>query len=107
MSDDVLSEVIRRTVEVAQPQRIILFGSRGRDAGCPDSDVDLLVVKATPHRRKLAMAIYRQLIGVGCAVDIVVVTPEDIKRHGHVPHLIIEPALREGKVVYDAGTPVA
>ena len=102
MSDDLLTEIIRRAVEVAQPEKIILFGSRARGGARPDSDVDLLVIKSTPHRRTLAMAIYRRLAGVGCPVDVIVVTPEDIARYGHVPHMVIEPALREGKVVYAA-----
>lgn len=97
-----LDEVIARIVEVANPEKIILFGSRARGTGRPDSDVDLLVVKSTPRRRSLAMAIYRKLVGVGCPVDVIVITPEDIERYGNVPHLIIEPALREGKVVYAA-----
>ena len=102
MDRELLDEIVRRVVEVAQPERIILFGSHAKGAAQSDSDVDLLVVKATAHRRKLAMAIYRRLVGVGCSVDVVVVTPEDIARYGKVPHLIIEPALREGKVVYAA-----
>ena len=102
MTDDLLAEIIRRAVEVAQPEKIILFGSRARGGARPDSDVDLLVIKSTPHRRTLAMAIYRRLAGVGCPVDVIVVTPEDIVRYGHVPHMVIEPALREGKVVYAA-----
>jgi hypothetical protein len=40
--------------------------------------------------------------GVGLAADVVVVTPEDIERFGDSPALIIEPAPREGKVVYAA-----
>jgi hypothetical protein len=43
-----------------------------------------------------------RLIGVGRAVDVVVVTPEDIERFGASPALFIEPALREGKVIYAA-----
>jgi predicted nucleotidyltransferase len=99
---ELLNAIISRIVEVAKPERIILFGSRSRGTGRPDSDVDLLVVKSTSSRRELAMKIYRQLVGVGCAVDVVVVTPEDVERYRNVPHLIIEPALREGKVVYAA-----
>ena len=97
-----MSEIIRRVVEVAQPEKIILFGSRAAGSARSDSDVDLLVVKSTSQRRKLAMEIYRKLLGVGCAVDVIVVTPEDIERYGKVPYLIIEPALREGKLVYAA-----
>ncbi|MGO8705822.1 MAG: nucleotidyltransferase domain-containing protein [Candidatus Brocadiia bacterium] len=99
---ELLNAIISLIVEGAKPERIILFGSRARGTGRPDSDVDLLVVKSTSSRRELAMKIYRRLVGVGCAVDVIVVTPEDVERYRKVPHLIIEPALREGKVVYAA-----
>jgi len=66
-----------------------------------DSDSDLLVVKSGIHRRRLAQAIYTKLIGVGCQIDIIVVTPEDIERYRNVIGLIIGPALKEGKVVYE------
>ncbi len=42
----VLDEVIRRVVEVAQPEKIILFGSAARGRMRPHSDLDLLVVRA-------------------------------------------------------------
>jgi len=102
LSEETLQEIIRRIVEVAQPEKIILFGSAARGKMGPHSDVDLLVVKSEAHHRKLAMEIYRNLPGVGCAVDVVVVTPEDIERYGNCPALVIEPAIREGRVVYAA-----
>ena len=96
-----LSEIIRRVVEVAQPEKIILFGSAVRGKMGPNSDLDLLVVKSDVHRRRLAQAIYRHLIGVGFPVDIVVVTPEDIEHYGNAIGLVLETALREGRVVYE------
>jgi len=100
LSEKTLREIVHRIVEVAQPDRIILFGSAARGKMGPNSDVDLLVVKSNVHRRKLAGEIYMSLIGIGQAVDVVVVTPEDIERYGNCPALVIEPALREGRVVY-------
>lgn len=100
MSEETLQEIIRRIVQVAQPEKIILFGSAAKGEIGPNSDVDLLVVKSGVHRRKLAMAIYQNMAGVGCAVDVIVVTPEDVERYGNCPALIIQPALREGRVVY-------
>lgn len=100
LSEETLQEIIRRIVAVAQPEKIILFGSAARDEMGPNSDVDLLVVKSGVHRRKLAGDIYVNLIGVGQAVDVVVVTPEDVERYRDCPALIVEPALRGGKVVY-------
>lgn len=97
-----LQEVLRRIVEVADPDRVILFGSAGRNEAGTSSDLDLLVVKSQPvHRRKLAQMIYANMFGIGCAVDVVVVTPEDIKRYRDSHPLVIKPALQEGKVVYE------
>lgn len=51
--DSVLSEIVRRLVIAYRPERIYLFGSRGRGQTGPDSDYDLLVVVAddAPMRR--------------------------------------------------------
>jgi predicted nucleotidyltransferase len=99
----VLDEIIRRVVQVASPDRIVLFGSAARGEMGPDSDVDLLVVKAgVPHRRRLTQAIYRAMDGVEVPVDLLVVTPEDIERYRDIVGAIIRPALREGREVYAA-----
>ena len=68
LDEETLQEIIRRIVEVAQPERIILFGSVVRGKMGPNSDVDLLVIVDDHlHRRRTAQAIYRHLIGVGFA----------------------------------------
>ena len=97
-----LDEIVRRVVEVAQPERVILFGSAARGEMGPHSDVDLLIVKKNAHRRSLGTLIRRSLYGVPASVDIVVVTPEDVERYKDANALIIKPALQEGKVVYEA-----
>ncbi len=101
ISPGVLSEIVNRIVKVADPEKIILFGSAARGNIGLESDVDLLVIKSGAHRRKLAQAIYLGLYGVGRAVDVVVATPEDLERYGHSIGLVLEPALREGKMVYE------
>jgi hypothetical protein len=69
----------------------------------PHGDVDLLVVKSGASRRQLALTIYRNLRGTPFPIDVIVVTPEETKRYGSCPALIIEePALREGRPVYAA-----
>jgi predicted nucleotidyltransferase len=97
----VLQEIIRRIVAVAQPERIILFGSAARGESGPDSDLDFLVIKASvDHRRRMAQQIHRTLLGIMVPVDIIVLTPEDIEAFGDQPGSIVAPALREGIVVY-------
>ena len=98
----ILDDIIRRIVEVARPQRIILFGSAARGDMNRHSDVDLLIVKDGAHRRRLATRVYESLYGVGAAVDVVVVTPADVERYKDSHALVIKPALQEGKVVYES-----
>ena len=49
---EILDEVIRRIVKVAQPEQVILFGSTARDETTPHSDIDLLVVKKPGSNRR-------------------------------------------------------
>ncbi len=95
-----LLELVSRIVAVAQPEQIILFGSAARGAVYEDSDLDILVIKSGANRRELAGRIYRQLLGFGRPVDIVVATPEDIERYRHSPALVLAPALKEGVLIY-------
>lgn len=97
-----LDEVVRRIVQAADPEKIILFGSAARKEVGPISDLDLLVIKTGVHRRRLAQKIYRNLYGVGVAVDVVVATPEDVERYRDTHALVIKPALQEGRIVYAA-----
>jgi predicted nucleotidyltransferase len=99
----VLDEVVQRIVRVAAPERIILFGSAARGDARGDSDLDLLVVtRDGQHRGQLTRQIYRSLIGVGVAVDVVVVTMNDIERYAESPALVIASALRDGRLLYVA-----
>ena len=102
LDQTMLDDVIQRVVEVAQPERIILFGSAARGRmGC-HSDVDLLIIKDGADPLRLMARIYRRLHGVGVAVDAIVATPQDVERFKDSHALVFKPALREGKVVYEA-----
>lgn len=101
LDPDVLDDIVRRVVEVAKPERIVLFGSAARDEMGPNSDVDLLVVVETSDEHALTGRIYRRLFGVEAAVDVVVVSPAQVERYRDVHALVIKPALQEGRVVYD------
>ncbi len=102
LNEEILQEIVRRIVEVAKPEKIILFGSSARGEMGPDSDLDLLIITACDHRRNTARKIRRRLIGIGVPIDIIVAKPEDIERYRDAIGLIYRPALREGKVLYAA-----
>ena len=46
--------------------------------------------------------IYGNLHGVGAAVDAIVAAPEDVERFKDCHALVFKPALREGRVIYEA-----
>ncbi len=101
INDEILNEIIRRIVATAHPRTIILFGSAGRGEMGPNSDLDILVVMPSGvHRRKTARSIYRNLIGVGFAADIVVVTEQDIELYHDNIGMVIKPAIEQGKLLY-------
>ena len=98
----VLAEVVGQVVAAARPEKIVLFGSAARGTMRPDSDIDLLVIKGGRFSHdRITQAIYRNLSGQA-AVDIVVATPEEVERYRDAHCLVICPALREGKTIYEA-----
>ena len=100
---ELLKEIVRRIVEVAKPDRIIMFGSRARGDARSDSDVDLLVVKSNVlSRREIADRIYVKLIGIPVPIDVVVVTPDDISKYAAAVGTIIPTVLKEGIEIYAA-----
>ena len=99
---DVLARIIRRVVEVAQPEKIILFGSAARGEMNRHSDIDLLVIKDKADSLDFMRRIRRNLYGVGAAVDVIVATPQAVERYKNSHALVIKPAIREGTVVYEA-----
>jgi uncharacterized protein len=101
----ILADIVQRVVEAAAPEKIVLFGSAARGTMGSDSDLDLLVIKGGKFNFwRLLTAIYRKLRGKEAAVDVVLVTAEDVLRYRDTHCLVICPALREGKVVYEALT---
>ena len=102
LDQTMLDDVIQRVVEVAQPERIILFGSAAQGRMGRNSDLDLLIIKDGSDPISLMTRIYRRLHGVGVAVDAIVASPEDVERYKDAHALVYKPALREGRVVYEA-----
>jgi uncharacterized protein len=99
---ELLDEVVRRVVDVARPERIIMFGSAARNTMTGDSDIDLLVVKGGSRKRALAAEIMSALRGLHQAFDIIVASPDDVERYGDSPGLVFREALRNGRTLYVA-----
>jgi len=101
--DKILDELVRRIVDAVFPRRIVLFGSAARGDMGPDSDLDILVVMPDgTHRRRTAQNLYRALLGLGFATDILVVTESDVRKYREEVSLVLCRALRDGKEMYRA-----
>jgi predicted nucleotidyltransferase len=95
--------VLKIRTAAKNPCRIVLFGSAARGELGPHSDLDIMVIMPTGvHRRRCAQEIYRSLADLGFAVDVVVVTEEDVRQFGDHPAMVIGSALREGRDLYVA-----
>jgi predicted nucleotidyltransferase len=100
--ETVVATMVDRIVEGFDPERIVLFGSVARGEVHRYSDVDLLVVMPDgTDRHEAAVAMHRAVSGMLTAKDIVVTTPDEIARRGHVNGSVLREALREGIVVHD------
>ena len=101
---DIPMRVIRRFArEVAerfQPDRIILFGSYAYGKPHKDSDVDLLVVM--PAKNETAQAIrIRLATDRDFPLDLIVRTPENLRRRLEEGDWFLREAVERGKVLYE------
>lgn len=102
IDDALIAEIVRRVLSVAQPDKIILFGSAATGAMTRDSDIDLLIVEPDPgDQRKESVRIDGALSGLGFPFDIIVITTEWFEESKGVIGGIAFPANKYGKVVYE------
>ena len=102
-------ELLRRMVEIivreADPQAIILFGSRARGDARPDSDIDLLVIEREPFgpgrsRIKEAARLYRALGDLPASKDLLLYSRDEVADRRSTPSHVVARACREGRVLY-------
>ncbi len=96
------NEIVKRILQVIDPEKILLFGSRASGSNRPNSDYDLLVVASSKIPRwKRPAPIYEALAGMGISKDIVWWTPEEIKYWKSIKHHFITTIIRDGKILYE------
>jgi len=103
ISQTLVSEIVKRIVDVAEPQRIIMFGSAAMGQMSKDSDIDLLVLESAPgDTRKESVRIRQAVRGLGYPFDVIVMSAERFEESKNVVGGIAYPANKYGKVVYEA-----
>jgi|SRR5262245_31726830 len=103
LTDEAVREIVRRIVDVAKPDRVILFGSAAAGQMTPDSDIDLLVIEQTiADPRNETLRIRSALADLPAPFDVIVMERERFDETRGVIGGIAWPASRYGRVIYEA-----
>jgi predicted nucleotidyltransferase len=98
--DPALRRIVRALREYGA-ERIILFGSRARGDALPDSDYDIIVIRATDRDFTQRLRdVVPYILRAGVRMDVIVYTPEEWEVVQAGP--FGETVLREGRVLYEA-----
>ena len=102
MDERMIQEMVGRIVAAADPEKVVLFGSRARGDVASDGDVDLLVIQKTDlPRPKRSVPLYAALRDYNYPIDVVVYSPAEVEEYRNLPLSFIQTALREGRVLYE------
>lgn len=102
VDDALIQEIVRRIVAAFNPRRIILFGSRARGDQRGDSDIDLFIEMETNlHPVKRRTQIRELFERQWWSMDIIVKTPEEVRRERDSLISLVPDIEREGKVLYE------
>lgn len=94
--------VARRLGRQLRPKKVILFGSYAYGRPDRDSDVDLFIIM--PSRRRpaeRAALVSRMLHPRPFPVDILVRTPQEVRRRLALGDSFVEEIVTRGKVLYE------
>jgi len=98
-----MQAAVERLVAIAQPTKIILFGSQARGDADDCSDVDLLVIKPNVvDRYEELVELDRSLSGVLMPVDILLVSEAEFEERANQTGTVERAARQEGRVLYEA-----
>ncbi len=96
-----IHDFARQVADHYSPKEIILFGSHARGEATPDSDVDMLVVLDHEINNTEKAIEIRNLFHPRFALDLLVRTPEDIKRRIALNDYFIREIVEQGVVLHD------
>ncbi len=100
-SMDRIKELSTRIAEEFAPERIILFGSHARGDAGKYSDVDLLVIMPFEGKSFRKATEIRHKVRPGFSVDLVLRTPEVVRRRLALGDFFLTEAMEEGEVLYE------
>ncbi len=99
----VVEEAVEILAREMKPKKIILFGSTARGEAGPHSDIDLMVILDHFDSQFDEMVRASKLVGpLKANLEVLVFSAQDVEKWGDVVNHVINEALLDGRVVYDA-----
>lgn len=103
VSEQTINKAVERIVALADPVKVILFGSYARGDANEDADLDIMVIERSVRDRGEEMVRLRGAIGaIGVGVDLLVYSEEEYERRSQVPGTALYWARKEGRALYEA-----
>jgi len=101
MFEDKINTIVEKITSKYDPKAIIVFGSVAKGTSTEDSDLDIAVIlesDLSEHERNVDV---RVCIGpIGMAMDLMVITPEEVELEKTNKFSLISEILSTGEVVY-------
>ena len=100
---NIIDKAVKRIVDGAHPEKIILFGSNAQEAFRQYSDLDFLIIKPSTLRRDERDSGIRKLLSdIVFPMDIFVYTPKEVEKYKKLPGSFIKKIIETGKVLYES-----
>ena len=101
----VIQKIVQRLIASYPPEKIILFGSYAYGHPNADSDIDLLIIKATEERLLERLNTVRR-VATGTDPHIpfepIVLTPDEVERRLKSGDQFLSEIIEKGEVLYAA-----
>ncbi|MFQ5675586.1 MAG: nucleotidyltransferase domain-containing protein [bacterium] len=102
---EAILDVVEQIKTKFKPDKIILFGSYARGDYRPESDVDLLIVMPLNGKSTLRQAIeILQSIEYHFGLDLIVRSPQELKRRIELGDFFLQEAIEQGVVLYESNS---
>jgi len=98
-----LEKIVKIIVDIANPNKIFLFGSRAKGTDTKYSDYDFLIIKSNVgNERNISRKIYRELYQrkINAPIDLIVTDTSKFEKNKKNPLLIYKKVLDEGRILY-------
>jgi len=103
VAEEILEYIVDRLMELAHPDRVILFGSAATGNMTADSDLDLLVIeRQVADTRRESIRLRAALDDVPFPIDVIVMSRQWFDDTKDVIGGIAYPAHKYGRVLYEA-----